>query len=91
MSRDRAFSLLFALTLGGTFVELAFLMNAMQSAPTIPDAATAHVVPLSDHGLIHYITPLQNTLFFWVLFPTTAVVISVGLFIFLADKFKRNI
>jgi hypothetical protein len=80
--------MLFAFTFGGTFFDVFLLMKSMMTAPIAADPATSHVVPLSDHGVIHYITPLQNTLFFYMLFPTVLVVLSVGLWIFLGEKIQ---
>jgi hypothetical protein len=80
--------MLFAFTFGGTFFDVFSLMRSMMAAPIAADPAISHVVPLSDHGVIHYITPLQNTLFFYVLFPTVLVVLSVGLWIFLGEKIQ---
>jgi len=67
---------------------MAFLMNAMMVAPTVSDASTFHIVPLDDHGTTHYITPLQNTLFFYVLFPVVLIIVLIGLRNFLSDKIR---
>ena len=82
---DRTFCFLFAVTFGVATLDTFLLMRSMQAAPTIADVATSHVVPLSDHGVIHYITPLQSTLFFYALFPTVLVILLIGARIFLRD------
>jgi len=84
----RLFCMLFAVTFGGAFLDVFLLMTSMMAAPTTPDPANSQIVPLDDHGVIHYITPLQNTLFFYVLFPTVLVFLSISAWIFLSEKFQ---
>jgi hypothetical protein len=86
-ARDRFLCLIFALTLGGGVVDIAILFRAEQSAPTVSDPSTSHVVPMNDHGTTHYITPLQNTLTL-MLIPIMAVVILVGLGVVWSDDIE---
>ncbi len=84
--RDRLFCALFAVTFSGAWLDGLLLMHRMMLAPSVAEPATSHIVPLNDRGTIHYITPLENTLFFYLLFPVIIVLVVIGLRIFLWDE-----
>jgi hypothetical protein len=57
------------LFLGGWFVVIACAV----SSPVVPNPTTGHIVPMNNHGTIHYVTPLVHYLLFGYI-PALALV-----------------
>jgi hypothetical protein len=57
------------LFLSGWFVVIACAV----SSPVVPNPTTGHIVPMNNHGTIHYVTPLVHYLLFGYI-PALALV-----------------
>jgi hypothetical protein len=88
--KDRIVISLWVAAFCGVFFEMMYLMGNMQSAPTTADPSTAHIVPFMSHGVIFYVTPVENVLFCYVIPPIVLFLLLTGLYFAFADRIKTE-
>jgi hypothetical protein len=75
-----------ALVCASAFLSLAALTSQFIFAPTKPVEASNNIVPWSNHGTYHYITPRQDLTKNWLLGVSYAAFMGMVLFAYLGQK-----
>ena len=88
--RDRMAITMFVAAFCGMIFEVAYLMNSMQAAPTAADPMTRHIVPFMSHGVTYYVTPMEKSLFCYILPPIVIFLVITGLYFVFADRIETH-